>query len=313
MKILLAFISSVVSSLATLFSFCRRTQRPQHQRHVNSIVVASVLISFAHCFANDLTSAKTATTTTTTTTAKNYDNRKQWENDAITISPTPSSASVSSTKTIIAVDQQSPASKPSNLLWSPNFLSSHEAISDTQHTPLSFSKQFLSSTPPSFGQRAITKITRTTQAPPAAIGQSVSFSPELHYTSALHLFADNDDDDDDYYDNLKTARKKATTPQQSYRNDSRSSNNDVLVLIQSTKHIKLKLVRDQFQQFADTFGVKLQNITIDFDIIDGKCNTLVLPYTFVYTFVQSNFSCIKYNGSYDFSYTRSHSAVCDTF
>lgn len=46
-----------------------------------------------------------------------------------------------------------------------------------------------------------------------------------------------------------------------------------LVLIQSTKHIKLKLVRDQFQQFIDMFSVKLQNITIDFDIIDGKYTT----------------------------------------
>lgn len=46
--------------------------------------------------------------------------------------------------------------------------------------------------------------------------------------------------------------------------------NNVLILIQTKKNIELNLVRDQFQQFTDMFGVKLQNITIDFDAVDGK-------------------------------------------
>lgn len=49
--------------------------------------------------------------------------------------------------------------------------------------------------------------------------------------------------------------------------------NNVLVLIQ-TKNIKINFVRDQFHQFSDMFGVKLQNLTIDFDSIDGKLNLL---------------------------------------
>lgn len=49
--------------------------------------------------------------------------------------------------------------------------------------------------------------------------------------------------------------------------------NNVLVLIQK-KNIKINFVRDQFHQFSDMFGVKLQNLTIDFDSIDGKSNLL---------------------------------------
>lgn len=45
---------------------------------------------------------------------------------------------------------------------------------------------------------------------------------------------------------------------------------NVLIVIQTKKNIELNLVRDQFQQFTDMFGVKLQNITIDFDAVDGK-------------------------------------------
>lgn len=45
----------------------------------------------------------------------------------------------------------------------------------------------------------------------------------------------------------------------------------VLILIQTKKNIELNLVRDQFHQFTDMVGVKLENITIDFDVIDGKC------------------------------------------
>lgn len=46
--------------------------------------------------------------------------------------------------------------------------------------------------------------------------------------------------------------------------------NNVLILFQTKKNIELNRVRDQFHQFTDIFGVKLQNITIDFDAIDGK-------------------------------------------
>lgn len=50
---------------------------------------------------------------------------------------------------------------------------------------------------------------------------------------------------------------------------------NVLILIQTKKNIELNLVRDQFQQFTDMVGVKLENITIDFDVIDGKCELLL--------------------------------------
>lgn len=46
--------------------------------------------------------------------------------------------------------------------------------------------------------------------------------------------------------------------------------NDVLILIQTMENIKLNRVRDQFGEFIDMFGVKLPNVTIDFDTIDGK-------------------------------------------
>lgn len=48
------------------------------------------------------------------------------------------------------------------------------------------------------------------------------------------------------------------------------STNNALILIQTKKNNQLNHVRDQFQQFTDMFGVKLANITIDFDAIDGK-------------------------------------------
>lgn len=55
----------------------------------------------------------------------------------------------------------------------------------------------------------------------------------------------------------------------------------VLILIQTKKNIELNLVRDQFHQFTDMVGVKLENITIDFDVIDGKCElSLSLFYFF---------------------------------
>lgn len=50
-----------------------------------------------------------------------------------------------------------------------------------------------------------------------------------------------------------------------------TSAGNVLILIQTKKNIELNRVRDQFQQFTDMVGVKLENITIDFDVIDGKC------------------------------------------
>lgn len=49
----------------------------------------------------------------------------------------------------------------------------------------------------------------------------------------------------------------------------------VLIVIQTKKNIELNLVRDQFHQFTDMVGVKLENITIDFDVIDGKCELLL--------------------------------------
>lgn len=57
--------------------------------------------------------------------------------------------------------------------------------------------------------------------------------------------------------------------------------NNVLVLIQKNI-IKISIVRDQFYQFIDMFGIKLQNVTIDFDSIDGESNkvstTIFLAY-----------------------------------
>lgn len=44
----------------------------------------------------------------------------------------------------------------------------------------------------------------------------------------------------------------------------------MLILIQTKETIELNIVRDQFQQFTDMFGVQLRNISIDFDAIDGK-------------------------------------------
>lgn len=52
----------------------------------------------------------------------------------------------------------------------------------------------------------------------------------------------------------------------------------VLILIQTKKNIELNLVRDQFHQFTDMVGVKLENITIDFDVIDGKCELSLSPF-----------------------------------
>lgn len=62
---------------------------------------------------------------------------------------------------------------------------------------------------------------------------------------------------------------------------------DALALIQSTKHVKLKLVRDQFRKFVDAFGVQLQNMTIDFDIVDGEFTLFVcsLFLLFLFTFL----------------------------
>lgn len=45
---------------------------------------------------------------------------------------------------------------------------------------------------------------------------------------------------------------------------------DVMILIQTIKKIQLNRVRDQFREFVDMFSIKLPNITIDFDITDGK-------------------------------------------
>lgn len=68
---------------------------------------------------------------------------------------------------------------------------------------------------------------------------------------------------------LVTTTRKTTTKERRQQPSSIPTNN-VLILIQTHKNIELNLVRDQFQQFTDMFGVKLANITIDFDAIDGK-------------------------------------------
>lgn len=59
--------------------------------------------------------------------------------------------------------------------------------------------------------------------------------------------------------------------------------NNVLILIQTKKNIELNLVRDQFHQFIDTFGIKLPNLAIDFDAIDGK-QTFSLYFNIVFFF-----------------------------
>lgn len=49
-----------------------------------------------------------------------------------------------------------------------------------------------------------------------------------------------------------------------------TNNNTVLILIQTMKNIQLNRIREQFREFANAFGVQLHNITVDFDVIDGK-------------------------------------------
>lgn len=66
----------------------------------------------------------------------------------------------------------------------------------------------------------------------------------------------------------------------------------VLILIQTKKNIELNLVRDQFHQFTDMVGVKLENITIDFDVIDGKCELPLPPPLFLLRY--SSFSFILF-------------------
>lgn len=55
-----------------------------------------------------------------------------------------------------------------------------------------------------------------------------------------------------------------------------TTSHTVMVFIQSIQHnsYKLKVIRDQYQQFVDTYGVQLQNITIHFDFIDGKLSII---------------------------------------
>lgn len=67
-----------------------------------------------------------------------------------------------------------------------------------------------------------------------------------------------------------TRTTRTTTKERRRQKSSPAPTNNVLILIQTHKNIELNLVRDQFQQFTDMFGVKLANITIDFDAIDGK-------------------------------------------
>lgn len=74
---------------------------------------------------------------------------------------------------------------------------------------------------------------------------------------------------------VSTRRKKAsmkTLKTSSAAMMSSAPSHTALILIQSAKHAELKAIRDQYRQFADTFGVQLRNITMDFDSIDGKCN-----------------------------------------
>lgn len=49
-----------------------------------------------------------------------------------------------------------------------------------------------------------------------------------------------------------------------------TNNNTALILIQTMKNISLNRIREQFHEFADAFGARLHNITVDFDVIDGK-------------------------------------------
>lgn len=67
-----------------------------------------------------------------------------------------------------------------------------------------------------------------------------------------------------------TTKRRATKERRQQPSSSPAPTNTVLILIQTHKNIELNLVRDQFHQFSDMFGVQLANITIDFDAIDGK-------------------------------------------
>lgn len=69
--------------------------------------------------------------------------------------------------------------------------------------------------------------------------------------------------------NFETMHDKQS-PQSPSRPPPPPPSNNVLILIQTKKTIQLNTVRDQFQQFTDMFGVQLRNISIDFDVIDGK-------------------------------------------
>lgn len=295
MKISLALISTFESLFVTLFL---STGSQYRRHHVISICLVSASILFAQCFANDLTLPTTATraktttpsvkhlsttvtpsptATTTTKAQQQFDGRKQWLNDAITVRP----ISMSS-EALTDVDRQSTtASKPFNR----NYLSSNEAISI--QTLLSSdngsftSSQILLSSPSSDSQKLTKSIdakTTTTSTLPFTshkLGQTVSFSPDSR-TSSLYSFHSNTETKA-VAPSLKNGRPQSANNNEN-NNNRNNNHNNVLVLIQSTKHIKLKLVRDQFQQFLDSFSVKLQNITIDFDIIDGK-------YSFIYLYL----------------------------
>lgn len=63
---------------------------------------------------------------------------------------------------------------------------------------------------------------------------------------------------------------QSETQTQKHRHQYTTPANSVLILIQTKETIELNIVRDQFQQFTDMFGVQLRNISIDFDAIDGK-------------------------------------------
>lgn len=115
--------------------------------------------------------------------------------------------------------------------------------------------------------------------------RAIGAAPTHGYHEKSHLFTR-----DTSYRNSNSSSSKTTLPpstpvklvtmQGIEQQSSSASINNVLILIQTHKNIELNLVRDQFHQFSDMFGVKLANITIDFDTIDGKCVTLITSFIY---------------------------------
>lgn len=96
--------------------------------------------------------------------------------------------------------------------------------------------------------------------------RSIDAPTHSSYREKTHLFAHNKSSTSPPFNAVKLTTMSGEEQQPS----SAPLITNALILIQTRNNIELNLVRDQFHQFSDMFGVKLANITIDFDTIDGK-------------------------------------------